>query len=145
MRLVILTLSLLAFLISCCKDDSENNSENRIIGKWDWVESNGGITGGKITPESAGVTRKLIFYANKSVHVIHNQDTIEKTQYFFSRERSLLSGNVLDFLTINYHINPSDTSFEYPLRHILVELNDNRLIINEDIYDGFLHIYERIK
>lgn len=146
MRLPILTLSLIIFLISCCKDTSENYYEKKIIGKWNWTESTGGVTGNiHITPESIGSTRELFFYSNKSVLIIHNQDTIEKTEYFFSREKSILLGGIYDFLTINYHIDPNNTSFIYPMRYIIIELTDKKLIINEDVYDGYFHVYKKLK
>jgi len=131
--------------ISCSKDNDELTIEKKIIGKWNWIESNGGFTGhSHYTPENTGTVTQLIFSKEKTVYKIMNKDTIHKTNYYISKENSILFGDSYDFLIINYRYDLPDTTIYLPMRYIIRNISDE-LILDEDVYDGYIHRFERIK
>jgi len=136
---------IILMIMSCSKDNEELSVERKIIGKWNWLESNGGMTGNShYTPENTGDERKMIFLKDKTVYIILNGDTIHTTNYFTSRENSILLGDEFDFLTINYKYELPDTIIYIPIRYMIREITDE-LKLDEDVYDGYGHRYERLK
>ena len=147
-KLIISFTIVLSFsVISCEKDNGiieDNNSS--IVGEWIWLKSYGGFTGGDIqTPEQNGIEKIVKFYNNDTVEIFENEVLIHKTDYFLSREESILLNDTFDFLTINYKywiINP-DSIITLPMRYIIRDLSDT-LMLDEDVYDGYGHLYKRM-
>lgn len=135
----------LLFVTACSKENEEFDIQKKITGKWDWIESYGGFTGtAHYTTENTGDERSLVFLDNNTTYVILNNDTINETDYFISKEESRLLGEEFDFLTINYKYPLADTVIFLPVRYILRNLSDV-LVMDEDVVDGFGHKYKRVK
>jgi hypothetical protein len=141
-----LVLMLIGILISSCnKDDSVVS--NSIVGEWLWTKSYGGFSGADLqTPESSGVNKKMIFLVDGSFYMVENSDTVFQTNYFTSREKSILFHDTFNFVTVNYNyrIPGSDSVLISPMRYIIQTLNDT-LEVTEDVFDGYGHQYVRSK
>jgi hypothetical protein len=142
---VILGVTLL--LASCTKEKVEETIQMKIVGKWDWLETYGGFTGNALyTPENTGDERKFVFKKDSSFYEILNSDTVQKTNYFISREESMILDGEFDFLTINfkYYLPDEGTTLTLPMRYMITKIADS-LKIREDVYDGFRHKYVKMK
>jgi len=142
---LIFMLSVLSLISSCTKDKLDSfQSENGIVGKWIWVKSEGGICYHTETPEESGIERIFLFKESDTVEKYENNKLIHKTDYFFSKERSILYHDTLEFLTINYkyQISNPDSIVTIPTRYIIRKITDT-LLLEEDIFDGYKHTYKR--
>lgn len=135
--------------LSCGKEDQHttDNLNKGITGEWNWLKSQGGITGSDIqTPDISGIERIVKFHENDTVEIFENGTLVHKTDYFLSREESMLMNDTFDFVTINYtfKISNPDSVVTLPMRYMIIELSDN-LRLDEDVFDGYGHWYRRIK
>jgi len=129
--------------VSCSNDD--DNQANGIVGEWIWIKSYGGFTGRDVqTPEQSEIRKIMKFHDNDTVEIYENEILVHKTDYFRSREESILLHDTFDFLTINYkyRITNTDSIIIFPMRYMIQELADT-LMIDEDVYDGYGHLYNR--
>ena len=129
--------------VSCSNDD--DNQANGIVGEWIWIKSYGGFTGRDVqTPEQSEIRKIMKFHDNDTVEIYENEILVHKTDYLRSREESILLHDTFDFLTINYkyRITNTDSIIIFPKRYMIQELADT-LMIDEDVYDGYGHLYNR--
>ena len=115
-----------------------------LIGSWYWIRSQGGFSYQVLTPQSTGIERIFRFYKNDTVEIYENEELVQNTDYFLSREKSILYHDTFDFMTINYRYYAGDSLIILPMRYIIRELSDS-LVIEEDVFDGFKHTFYRIK
>jgi len=115
-------------IFSSCSNDDDSQISPKIIGKWIWIESSGGIAGSAETPEATG-----------------NQITIE-----FSREnyRKYING-VLD-VEMSYKIEKGKSIRKTEDTDVIIyenewkqsfELIDNELMLYDECYDCFQYEY----
>jgi hypothetical protein len=146
-RIVLPIFFIVTFL--SCKKDNENDLQklNTVVGEWTWINSCGGFTGTDMqTPTSSNSTKRIIFKDNSEFIMLENGDTIHKTTYFTSREKSILFQDTFNFVTVNYkyRIMGTDSIVTLPMRYIIRNMSDS-LKIDEDVYDGYCHRYLRNK
>jgi hypothetical protein len=132
-----------SLLMISCNDDNEPEIFD-IYGNWAWVKSFGGYTGSDLrTPENTGTSRTMSFLKNDTVIITLNGDTVQVTDYFLSREESMLLNDTFDFLTINYRfITAEAETIIMPMRYMIQQLTDT-LALDEDVYDGYGHLFIR--
>ena len=121
--------------------------EFSIIGKWNWIKSKGGISGKAIvTPQKTGHTKQFIFDTNDKVTIIEDSKTTSVSNYGVEKRKSLILNEIKPMLTIIRTVkNTKDNaSFLDSARYILT-LKQDTLELDEDVYDGFGHIYVRSK
>ena len=80
---------------SCSKnrseDDDFDSSKAKLIGKWQWLESQGGLTGnGVITPNSSGKTMYLEI-TNDKIKRFENGIEISNVNYTLENKSSIFS------------------------------------------------------
>jgi hypothetical protein len=128
--------------MACEKEKDQPPYE--IYGEWNWLKSYGGITGRDLeTPENTGISKIFTFLHNDTVIITANADTTHRTNYYLSREKSLLLQDTFDFVTINYIYRISDTeTLSLPMRYMIKTLTDT-LVLDEDVYDGYGHQFVR--
>lgn len=82
MNKYVFTLLALSLLLSACSIfESEHDSE-RIEGRWEWVQSTGGILGHTITPQTPGYsTRELRFFPGSQFDE-YRADTLFQSGYY---------------------------------------------------------------
>jgi hypothetical protein len=74
MKKIIFLLVIIASGLGCKKDNSYNFSSS-LIGKWSWVRSCGGFSGGCWTPQSASERINLVFTPD-SIYNVYQADTL---------------------------------------------------------------------
>lgn len=140
-------MAMATFLPACDKND-ELKTENRdkgIIGEWSWVNSRGGFTGTEyLSPGESGIEKIMRFRINDTVDIFENDVLVQHTDYYLSREESIILHDTFDFVTINYkyRLSNPDSLVTIPMRYMILELSDV-LFIDEDVYDGYEHLYKR--
>jgi len=138
---------LLLIIVAAMACEKEKDPPDYVIyGTWNWLKSYGGITGRDLkTPENTGTSKVLTFLPADTVIVTENTVTVHRTDYFLSREISLLLNDTFDFITINYKYRISDQeTLSLPMRYMIETLTDT-LVLAEDVYDGYGHQYVRVQ
>jgi hypothetical protein len=73
--LVIPALAIILSSISCNREKCcEVNSNQSVVGDWNWVGSTNGASV-TVTPASSGISKKLSFRDNGTVYITHNDST----------------------------------------------------------------------
>ena len=127
---------------SCSKPDDSDSVASQIQGKWEWKKSIGGMDGVTVhNPETAEHTRQLILSGGRAVLTINEEDTVENTTYKIQKEKSILNAEFYDVLTIYFNVELGEENKIRPMRYVIREINGSSLQLDEDVYDGFGHIY----
>ncbi|QKG81054.1 hypothetical protein [Tenuifilum thalassicum] len=140
-----LMLTVFLFSLSCSEDITTlAEIKEKLIGEWEWVQSEGGLSGTEVlTPETTGIYRYIKFNEKDTVLVWENNENVQTTSYCLQREESILKNRESIILTINYkYFNNNDTII-LPMRYIIVKIG-RTLILEEDVYDGYKHWYTRL-
>jgi hypothetical protein len=124
------------FLSSCVKEMQVPHSNlKKIFGKWQWVSSTGGLAGKTITPASEGYSLRVEFRTN-GIYRKYKSDTLaEQKKFSFSPETS-----------IHHHKPVWTVSFDEGSPKMAISFSGpDTLILDEQVFDGFEHVYSRIK
>jgi hypothetical protein len=136
---------LLFFAIMCLIFESctkENIVDTRIyvdipqtlIGNWNWLSTSGGFAGSLSTPKTTGETRRVEFDDNSNFRYYVND--ILKSDHTFKIEKSKsITGD--DNALIAYNLLGS--------RQSIIFQGPDTLILFDECYDCYEHIYTRIK
>ncbi len=129
MRRLFLVFAFIGILSSCSKDEA-TPIKTEIIGKWNWVQSSGGIGGDTSTPETTG-----------------NQITIEFTESVYKK---YINGN-LD-TEMPYKVETGNSIWKEEKTDIIIyeddwkqsiELKNNKLILSDECFDCYQNEYIR--
>ena len=121
------------FLFSCEKDQDCGIAQ-RIEGKWEWIQSVGGIGGWTLTPESEKKTMTL--YLNDFKYKLFENDQLILEKPYQLIIQSGAAGEPSYVLQLE---------FGNLIPYFRVQINRNRLILTEDCFDCFEHTYIRSK
>ncbi|MEL1241636.1 hypothetical protein [Flavobacterium flavipallidum] len=127
-----LIVSIFFFSFCSLKSDDEIVSERDIVGTWNWQESRGGFSGNEIvTPESTGVTIKLVFGGNEKVTVY--TDNVETGTYVYTikKGKSIFDHKEHYLLTFN------------EMTYVILYLDHEELCIQDNFTDGYVLIYTK--
>ncbi len=118
-----LILSTIMFVFWGCSESPNSAVDaDTIIGKWQWVQTSGGIDGRTFTPESEGKEILLEFSADSVQHIFVDDSLL--ASYSFS-----LKGDTLVRVDSGYRQ--------------LVHIETDRLTLSDFGADGFTSIYNR--
>jgi len=128
-----LSILILFFAFAACKNQESVPSKTTLSGKWEWVESQGGKTG--MTVKASAVNnRQLIFTHNGDFEMIENGESKIKTSYVIREGSSITSAEKVpliyyrsDYWQQSYHIK------------------GDSLFLVDEVYDGYRHIYLKIR
>ncbi len=134
MKNILLILMAFFFLVffTSCKKNSLAISSN-LTGQWQWEYSIGGFATQKIKPENKRISL-LTFYADSLFSVIENGNPSLNGTYHITTDTT--SGKVI-------HFNPG--YFGFPTGEVYFIQNNELILIDYMISDGFRHYYKRIK
>ena len=127
MRKILLLSILILIGFSCEKDDC--CSANGIEGKWEWIQSVGGLGGWTQTPATEGVTKELIITETTYQECIEGNLVREEIYILETRQDSFFNTN--RFMIFN-------TGGERAIK-----LDGDQLEIHELCADCFSHTYTR--
>ncbi|NGY38519.1 hypothetical protein FQU23_013490 [Flavobacterium sp. XN-5] len=120
-------LILVLFSIISCSSESSSTKNNSIIGKWNWVESSGGIDGRTETPKSTGKTIQLEI-SNSKIKKYVDEALVSETAYTIQTGTSIFGGEK----KLIVYENDWKQSFSRA---------DNQLFLNDECYDCFQNKY----
>lgn len=127
-KIKIFVFSIILILVSCNKDTNENRNKT-LIGKWNWIESSGGIAGQTYTPQSTGDVITIEFDNDFTYRQYRNNVLNIVTKY------ELKSVEGYNELFIFYENgNPAS---------IITSLDKSTLILTDYISDGYVNTYRK--
>jgi len=118
-------------LPGCKKTD--DSSYSMISNMWEWIESSGGIGGVVQTPQSQGYTQSIDFDEQGIYTKYRDNSVVKSGTYTIIRAESELDGNVYDMVVFDDGTQPQAITL----------VTDNDLILREECYDCFTHVYRR--
>ena len=68
-------------IISCNSDDKAEISNSDLVGKWNWIETSGGLVYFKETPETTGKTIHLTLMKNYTFSITENGKELSSGTY----------------------------------------------------------------
>ena len=110
--------------------DTSDNA--KIIGRWQWVQSIGGIAGIRVTPESSGRSEILDFDDDNILRQYINDNPAVENNYRLGRDVTIFSNDIIPVIFLDGTLS-AGYYFE----------NNNSLILYDNLYDGFTRYYER--
>lgn len=129
--LILMAFFFLVFFTSCKKNSLAISSH--LTGQWQWEYSIGGFATQKIKPENNRISL-LTFYADSLFSVTENGNPSLNGTYHITTDTT--SGKVI-------HFNPG--YFGFPTGEVYFIQNNELILIDYMISDGFRHYYKRIK
>ncbi|MEO6149170.1 MAG: hypothetical protein ABIN95_10500 [Mucilaginibacter sp.] len=131
-------LFILICAISCKKENVKTNNgvdPEKIYGKWNWVNSTGGIAGLTITPKTAGYEASVEYKRSKSVYYYRN-DTLKSQAKF-----SITKGNTIFSTKQAYIIKYTPDGMD----HVIMKVTKDTLVLADNANDGFTILYVKDK
>ena len=136
---------LFTFLLMAFKEDNVVKSQDldKLIGTWVWKESSGGFTGQLTTPSTAGYIKTIKFKKNGIYKIYKNGKLNGKMRFTLAHGTSIYKKgkvSIIKYKDIRYFVNTNDLiteSYEFG--------GEDTLIISEECYDCFTHIFIRQK
>ena len=131
------------FLSSTCKKDIEipDPELKKIFGKWEWIQSCGGFAGGCISPATQGYTISIEFSSNGIYKKYKNNNLVDREAFSFSQGTCIHNHQQVWF--VSFTQMPPHHQSAFPMS-VSFSGNDT-LMLDDERYDGFGHIYARIK
>lgn len=124
---------LLLISFGCGKKSVRSEFSHPIIGKWNWVESFGGIGGVRLTPESEGYTKTYIFNPDFTFLGYRNDSLMITGEYGITR-KLVWDSYMAEVLQI-----------EGQIEQIIEFQGNDTLGLGDHMVDGFGHLFVRIK
>jgi len=131
-KLVILLFFSFILFVSCNDKVLETNE---IMGTWNWTSSSGGIAGVTYTPESTGETMVLEFTPDSIYRVYKNDTLVVETEFSIVISESIYTQDSTKIITFDPGMIPRSIVFDSP----------NDLTLRDEVYDGFISHYRRMK
>lgn len=135
-QLFTLIFTVFIFFSACIKEiQVPHPNLKKVFGKWQWVSSTGGFAGKTITPASEGYPLRVEFRTNGIYRKYKGDTLIEKKKFSFSPETSIHHGKPV------WTVSFADSSLKMAISYS----GPDTLMLNEQVFDGFGHVYARIK
>jgi hypothetical protein len=125
----LLLLLIAGLMIGSCSTDKNVPEYQAILGKWNWIDSTGGIAGMTLTPKSTGKTIQLEI--SKTIIKKFVDGKLESSQTYKIEIGPSIFGGEKPMIVYE---NDSKSSFE---------IKNNQLFLNEECNDCFLSKYEK--
>lgn len=124
-----------ASLTACKKDDASPGTPtaNILVGRWELVQSSGGIAGGTY-PADPARKQEIIFNGNGQASFLLNGTTTSSSAYSLAQATSYLTGQNQTFVIYGAAGNRG---------YFLSELSAFTLSLSDDNPDGFTATYKR--
>ncbi|PIQ21117.1 MAG: hypothetical protein COW65_11040 [Cytophagales bacterium CG18_big_fil_WC_8_21_14_2_50_42_9] len=123
-------------LLPACQTEEINPEvSNSLAGNWQWVSSNGGITGqDHQTPASTNTQLVIQFTSDNQFFRYQNGVKTEETTYILQQGKSIYDASGQSNIMI---INGTGTRYSY-------RLENNELYLFDECYDCYTHHYVRM-
>ncbi len=127
----ILLMTLFSANFSSCKKSTFTPSSS-IIGKWSWVQTQGGIAGTTYTPSRSGYQMTVQYFADSTYKRYKSNALVDENKFSILKNQPLYSSYKGDILKVG--------GFS---RSLLIR-NDTLYLNDVFISDGFSDVYVRI-
>lgn len=123
------------FAFACKKTDDvkpQTSDIKNMYGKWNWVQSSGGIAGATLTPKSEGYTGTLEITSDNTMSTYHNSTLLFHDSFTLTKDtnKNTNYAGVLTFKT--------NGTISYIMR-----ATRDTLIMGDNFADGFTALYVR--
>lgn len=126
MKNLIFIIILTAFI--GCSNNNHLELKSKLVGKWKWIESSGGIDGRTETPESTG-NAVTIEFTNTTMKTFVNGNLESEVNYNIKLGSSIRTAEKTDLIVYE----------NGTIHSVLIE--GNSLVLFEECYDCFQHNY----
>lgn len=101
-----------------------------LSGRWEWVETTGGVVGVHKTPKSEGYHEEVVFNKDGKFQLYRNQQVIDAGTFKVSKAETILGEGIL---------------LKYGNRDIddIVLIRDSELTLINNVIDGFRRSYRK--
>ncbi|MBW2369840.1 MAG: hypothetical protein JRH15_18370, partial [Deltaproteobacteria bacterium] len=103
-----------------------------IVGTWSWVQSSGGIAGILETPESTGESRKVVFDDQGNVTYYTDNIVTLSSTYSLGESLTIFSDEPVPVVYVEGQLT---LAYSFPAC--------GELELAEDVFDGFIHLYQK--
>lgn len=144
--LVLLTLCFSLLLWSCKKEDAPeisfpDSESKQLIGTWNWIGTYGGFTGSDvIDPSTEGYSQQIEFTNNGYVYEYQNGRKLSPSAYSLVKAKSIFNSEERYMLIFDkaptYNSTNCRQSYQFS--------GSDSLILNEECYDAYGHLYVRL-
>lgn len=132
-RILLALFAVVSYSMGGCTYSDEKEIDNAILGSWKWVNSSGGFAGTTDTPESTGESRRVVFEENGGVAFYENGEISIQSTFTCGLEKTIIAKEKHPVVYI-------EGSFMYAYSFS----STGRLILYDNMIDGYTHIYEKI-
>ncbi len=130
-KFFLLTITCILVLTSC---SDETIPPRDLIGKWNWINSSGGIAGAIYTPENTGDTIVLEFTRDSVYKLFRNDSLVTNCEFSIVKAESIYNHEITDMIDCDGYMR---RSFSFTA--------SGDLILADEFYDGFTSEYERME
>jgi hypothetical protein len=121
--------------ISCSSNDETKIDNSDLIGKWNWISTDGGLAFHiHETPTSTGKTFQLSLMKNYSYSIAKNGNEISTGKYELVMKKSIYSGEMQRFII--YSETENQQLQNVAISGIIKVYEANKLDISDNNYDG---------
>lgn len=132
----ILPIVALLFVFTACERNNNEPSARALEGRWDWVQSQGGIAG-MTYKASENDSRQLIFSKDGDFELFQNGKSLVKSKYLLKDSLSINFEGVVPMI----HLLSNSSPFQ---RHAFT-IKKNTLLLYDEYNDGFTHTYVKVR
>lgn len=123
-------LCLLCFVVLIFGCKSQLALKDGMSGTWQWVSTSGGFGGLKMNPESSGYSRQIIVDGNH-ISIYQGDSLTISAAFLLYQGKTIFSEQEADLIQVG------------DLPEEVIRLSGDSLFLQENVYDGFSHIYVR--
>ena len=140
--LVIVWLSTSLFT-SCRKIDAPEQNFEIIFGRWKWLYSTGGWAGGCLSPSSEGYQLEIEFKQNGIYKEFKDGRMVKRLNFRFEKRPSIYSAD--EKYVVVYYLPVIPHKFQTPAYQSFYFYGTDTLVLNDECYDCYSHVFVRIE
>ncbi len=129
MKIIVLT-----FSIFFVKAQDTFFDESLLYGRWIWIESYGGLTESRSTARETGFEKSVLFTKDHNVFYFLKDSVTFRSTYICQTAVSLFSDKPEVVMGVRGFAKKQ-----------VVRLTPDTLWLRENVYDGFTHVYVKMK
>lgn len=127
-------------MAACGSDPVDGGGDDltvqQLYGTWEWVSSEGGIAGVRLTPESEGFEQRVVMRDPFQIELLVDGESVAVTTFTFS------PADPDDNETLS-RLNLADPLPGFGIRFVGIDLN-GELVLADPCCDGFIYRFSRV-
>lgn len=145
-RIMFLSITSLALIAAGCRKKVEmpDAQMEKLLGKWEWIATSGGISGSSSTPASEGHSRQAEFTNKGFYYTYEDNHQLYKMTFKVTKEMSNNTMEEAFLLKAKDRQGIAKTKEVMVAKTIEFEGNDT-LVLTDNCVDCYREVYKRIK